>query len=314
MIPTTAPTVTHAETAWLVTAAPLFLTVGVILLFALLLRGRLRAALAALLMRRAAGRQRTAIDQALIWAPQIAGETQLLGVCLLATCAIILGLSRLAPLFVAVVLAGPAAALLIWMALWALERRYVARLDSALPAAVGRLEAQLRGGSGLQTALQKVLADMPAGPLRDEWLFLVMKLGTPLGTSTLATPQHVVAALLAQTPSQRHAALLGHLEVALEQPHSAMVQRVRAAYVALQAAEQRRSTALTELAQMRYSGIAISLAGLTMALYLFATQQQRFAVAYQGVIGALVGAVVVTALLAPLVGGFFLSQAGDLDY
>lgn len=314
MNPSSAPTVTHAETAWLATAVPLFLTVSIILAFALLLRGRLRTALATFLLRRAASRQRLAIEPALIFVLPIASEGQLLGICLLSAGGLIVALSRIAPLFVAVVLAGPATALLIWLLLWVLEQQYVARCDGALPAAVGRLEAQLRGGSGLQTALQRVLVDMPAGPLQGEWQFLVTRLGTPLGAGTLATPHHVVAALLGQTPSQRHATFLGHLEMALEQPHSAMVQRVRAAYVALQAAEQRRSAANTELSQMRYSGIAISLAGLTMALYLFVTQQQRFAVAYQGVLGTLVGAVVVTALLAPLVGGYLLSQASDLDY
>jgi hypothetical protein len=314
MTPQNAPALTHAETAWLETSVPLFLALGMILLFALVLRGRLRSALNAVLLRRATARQRVAIDSALIWVPQITSEAQLLGICVSAAAGLILVLSRVAPLFVVIILSGPATALLIWLLLWVFERQYVSRLDSALPAAVGRLEAQMRSGSGLQTALQRVLADMPDGALRDEWLFLVTKLGTPLGGGTLATPQHVVQALMHQTPSKRHASLLGHLEMALEQPHSAMVQRIRAAYVALQAAEQRRSAALTELSQMRYSGIAISLAGLTMALYLFATQQARFAVAYNGLVGTVVGAVVVAALLAPLVGGYLLSQASDLDY
>jgi hypothetical protein len=312
--PQSAPTLTHAETAWLETSVPLFLTVGTLLLLALVLRGRLRVALTMLLLRRSVARQQALIDPALVWLPQIARETQLLGISLASTIGLILALSPVAPLFVVIILSGPAVALLIWLLLWVLERQYVSRLDSALTAAVGRLEAQMRAGSGLQTALQRVLIDMPNGPLRDEWLFLVTKLGTPLGTGTLATPQHVVRALLYQTASKRHATLLGHLEMALEQPHSAMVQRVRAAYAALQTAEQRRSAANTELSQMRYSGIAISLAGLTMALYLIITQQARFAVAYQGFVGTLVGAVVVTALLAPLVGGYLLSQANDLDY
>lgn len=308
------PTLTHHDTAWLATAVPLFMTVGIILLFSVLWQGRLRTMITAVLVQRAAGKQRGAVDPALVWAPPIASETRLLAICVITLTAMVVGLSTMAPLFVAVILAGPVAAIAIWALLWLLEQQYRSKLDSALPAAVGRLEAQLRGGSGLQTALQRVLVDMPGGPLRAEWSFIVAKLGTPLYSHTLATPANVVEALLVQTPSPRHATFLGHLEMALEQPHSAMVQRVRAAYIALQAAEQRRSTANTELSQMRYSGIAISLAGLTMALYLLLTQQQRFAVAYQGLLGTLVGAVVVAALLAPFVGGYFLSQAEDLDY
>jgi hypothetical protein len=155
---------------------------------------------------------------------------------------------------------------------------------------------------------------MPDGPLKSEWEFFESRLGTPLGSGSLATPQVIAAALLAQTPSPRHATLLGHIEVALHQPHDVLVQRVQAAYEALQHAEQRRSAANTELAQMRYSGIAISLAGLTMALYLLVTQHERFQVAYQGLLGTAVGVIVVAALLLPLVGGFFLSLAEDLDY
>lgn len=308
------PTLTHAETAWIAQAVPLFLTVGTILLFSLLLRGRLRAALAAMLLNRAAGQQRAVIDPALIWVAPIASETTLLGICLVSVSALIVLLSSLAPLFVAIVLAGPLTALLVWVCLWALEQRYTAALDQVLPAAVGRLQAQLRGGSGFQLALHKVLEDMPAGPLASEWQFFETRLGIPLGGGMLATPQVIASALLAQTPSPRHATLLSHLEVALAQPHDVLVQRVQAAYEALQHAEQRRSAASTELAQMRYSGIAISLAGLTMALYLLLTQHERFQVAYQGLLGTAVGAVMVTALLLPLVGGFFLSQADDLDY
>ena len=308
------PTLTHAETAWLETAVPVFATIAVMLLFALLLRGRLRAMLAGMLLTRAAGRQHAAIDPALMWVASIASETQLLAICLAVATGLIAVLSVLAPLFLAVLLAGPLTALIVWGLLWALETRYRSRLDTALPAAVGRLQAQLRGGSGFQLALEKVLEDMPVGPLREEWSFLIARLGTPLTGGTLATPQVICAALLVQTPSPRHAAFLSHVEVALGQPHDVLVARVQAAYEALQHAEQRRSAASTELAQMRYSGIAISMAGLAMALYLVVTQQQRFQVAYQGLLGTVVGGVVIAALVLPLVGGFFLSRADDLDY
>jgi hypothetical protein len=162
--------------------------------------------------------------------------------------------------------------------------------------------------------LERVIADMPTGPLRAEWSFILGRLGTPLANHSLATAGQVVAALAAQTPSARHATFLGHLEVALDQTHDVLTRRVMAAYSALQAAEQRRSQAATELAQMRYSGLAISLAGLGMAIYLVFTQQERFLAAYQGAPGLIAGAVVVSALIAPLIGGMLLARAEELDY
>jgi len=129
-----------------------------------------------------------------------------------------------------------------------------------------------------------------------------------------ARKQFVVAALLAQTPSRRHAALLGHMEVALAQTHDVLIKRVQAAYTALHAAEQRRSQASTELSQMRYSGFAIGLAGTGMAAYLALTQWQRFTLAYQGPIGLVAGVIVGSVLIAPFIRGFLLSRADDLDY
>ncbi len=171
-----------------------------------------------------------------------------------------------------------------------------------------------RSGSGIQPALEKVVSDMPGGPLRAEWSYIIAHFGTPLAGGALATPQQVVAALAAQTPSRRHAAFLGHMEVALTQTHDVLIRRVQAAYTALHAAEQRRSQASTELSQMRYSGMAIGGAGLFMASYLALTQWQRFVAAYTGPLGLPVGIVMAVVLIAPFVGGFLLSRADELDY
>lgn len=306
--------ITHPETAWIVSAVPLCLAVGTVLLFTLLLRGKLRVALHAYLQQRAAKKYTDMVDPQLLWTPPIVSEGRLLVFCLISVLIVLVALTMIAPIFLALVLAGPATALLTWLLLWIQEQKYVGTLDSALPAAVGRLGAQLRSGSGIQPALEKVVADMSEGPLKAEWSYIIAHFGTPIAGSTLATPQQVVAALAAQTPSRRHATLLGHLEVALGQTHDVLIRRVQAAYTALHAAEQRRSHAATELSQMRYSGIAIGGAGFFMAGYLALTQWERVTLAYQGPIGLIVGPVVGLALITPLVGGFLLSRAEELDY
>jgi len=310
----TTPAITHPETAWLVLAVPLWMTVAAILLFSLLLRGKLRAALHIYLEQRAAKGRSDSVPSALLWTPPIATERQLLIFCLIAVLTVLLVLNALVPLFIALVLAGPATAFLLWLLLWIREQQYRAALDRALPAAVGRLGTQLRSGSGIQPALEKVVADLPAGPLKAEWGYIIAHFGAPLPGGSLATPQQVVAALAAQTPSPRHATLLGHMEVALGQTHDVLIKRVQAAYSALHAAEQRRSSAATELAQMRYSGIAIGLAGVSMAIYLALTQWKRFTLAYQGPIGLIAGFIVGSVLLMPFIGGFLLSRTDDVDY
>jgi Flp pilus assembly protein TadB len=305
---------THPETAWIALAVPLMLAIAAILGMSILLRGKLRVALHAYLEQRAAKHRAERVDGALLWTPPIATESQLMTICLLVALIGVVVLSRLAPLFVAIVLAGPVTALLIYLLLWWKEQQYCTKLNHALPAAVGRLAAQLRAGSGFPTALAKVVADLPEGPLKAEWTFLSEKLGAPLAGGKLATADQVVAALAVQTPSPRHMTFLGHLEVALNQTHDVLITRIEAAYRALHAAEQRQSAAATELAQMRYSGIAIGLAGIGMALYLAFTQWQRFEKAYSGPLGLIVGMVVGSVLIAPIIGGFLLARADDVDY
>jgi hypothetical protein len=314
IIPLTNTPITHAETAWIANAVPLSLAVGTILLFTVLLRGKLLAALHAYLVRRAASDQTHHVDPQLLFTPPITSASSLLVFCLTSVMIVLVVLSTITPLFLALLLAGPATALLTWLLLWVQEQRYVSALDRALPAAVGRLGAQLRSGSGIQPALEKVATDLPPGPLKAEWLYIIQHFGTPIAGGALATPQQVVAALGVQTPSRRHTALLGHLEVALSQTHDVLIRRVQAAYTALHAAEQRRSQASTELSQMRYSGFAIGLAGTGMAAYLALTQWERFTLAYGGPLGLVAGVVVGAVLLAPFIGGFLLSRADDLDY
>ena len=310
----TNPPFTHPETAWIVNAVPLCLAVGTILLFTLLLRGKLRRALHAYLVQRAAQERQGAVDPQLLFTAPIVSTERLLAFCLISVLLVLVLLNFIAPIFLALLLSGPATAVLTWLLLWIAEQRYRNALDRALPAAVGRLGAQLRAGSGIQPALEKVVADMPEGPLKAEWSYITQHFGTPIAQGSLATPQQVVAALAVQTPSRRHATLLGHLEVALGQTHDVLCRRVQAAYTALHAAEQRRSQTTTELSQMRYSGLAIGGAGLFLAAYLALTQWERFSLAYTGPLGLIVGPIVGLALFTPLVGGFLLSQADDLDY
>ncbi len=306
--------VTHPETAWLVSAVPVWFTIAVVLLLTLLLRGRLLHLLQELLARYAARGHTESVAAALLFVPPIVTSAQLLTSCLVAALGALLVLSLLGPLFWAVVLAGPATALLLSFLLWTQETRYRTQLDAALPAAVNRVAAQLAAGNGVHQALEQVTADLPPGPLRTEWQWLLDRLGVPLAGGRLATITEVVAALAVQTPSRRHRALLGQLEVALEQTHDVLLKRVLAAGDALHAAARRKSAAATELAQMKYSGLAVGLAGVAMAAYLALTQWERMAVAYRGDLGLLVGAIVIAALLAPLLGGVLLARIEDLDY
>lgn len=313
-MPALTPQVTHPATAWLVDVVPLATTIAVILLMSLLLRGRLRTALHTLIEQRAAHGHAASIEATLRWTPPIVSAQRLLLLCVLALVLVLLALSRIAPLFVALVLAGPALAGLLWLLLWWQEQQYVARLDAALPAAVGRLVAQLTSGNAIKPALEALIVDLPEGPLRAEWTFIVTTLGAPLARGGVAVPEDVVAALAAQTPSRRHATFLRHVAVALGQTQDVLIRRCAAAYRGLHADAQRQSQAATELSMMFYSGVAISLAGGTLTLYLAITQWERFAAAYAGTIGTVVGCVVAGLLLMPMVVGYLLSRADDFAY
>lgn len=309
-----APATTHPETVWLADIPPLAATIAAILVLTLLMRSRLGTALDAYLARRFTRPGADLLDPALRWRPPVIAASRLLAICIVAAIVILVVVSRIGPLLVAVVLAGPATALLIWALLWFEEQRYVTRIDAALPATVGRLEAQLRAGSGLQPAIEKVIADMPASPLKAEWSWFLERLGQPLAAGSLATATAVCAALRAQTPSRRHATFLGHLEIAIDQPHASLVQRVRAAYEAMQASDRRISMLATELAQMRNTGVALFLINVGITLYLFIVQQERFVTAYSSDMGVLVGAMLALVVSAPLIGGYLLGRAEDITY
>ena len=308
------PHTTHPVTAWLADLTPLAATIAAILIVTFLMQSRLGSALDAWLARRFTPPGADIVDPALRWRPPVIAASRLLAVCVIAALVILVILSRVGPLLVAVVLAGPATALLVWALLWFEERRYVARIDAALPAFVGRLEAQVRTGSGLQPAIEKVIADMPASPLKAEWSWFLERLGQPIANGLLATAATVCAALRAQTPSRRHATFLGHLEIAIEQPHAALVQRIRAAYEAMQASNRRVSMLTTELSQMRNTGIALFLINVGITLYLFVVQNERFLTAYRSEIGVIVGAVLALVVSLPLIGGYLLGRAEDVTY
>ncbi|NNJ12901.1 hypothetical protein EKD04_021470 [Chloroflexales bacterium ZM16-3] len=310
-------TSTHPATAWLVGATPPALVAAALLVAFLLLRGRLALALAFAQSRRATARQRrdgSCPDLALVWTPTTIDPGRAVAICAGAVVVVATVLSLIAPIFLSLALSAPLAAALIWALLGAAESRYIARIDRDLTAAVGRLSALLKSGSGFRTAVERVLADLPTGPLRDEWGYLLTRQGTNLASGGIATPQQVVAALAEQTASARQATLLSHLSVAVGQPQDVLARRCEAAYAAIQASDRRREEAVTELAQMRYSGVAVGLSGIAMATYLTITQWERVLAAYSTPLGVIVGAVVIFALALPIIGGAMLARADDVDY
>nr|PZN31804.1 MAG: hypothetical protein DIU80_05625 [Chloroflexota bacterium] len=314
------PGTTYPETAWIAHSFPLWLAVALALGASLVLRGPLRRAIQALLYdqavraRRRTGRGDLPIDPALHFASEVVAPQQLIAIALVVVVAGLLTLSLLTPVLLALLLAMPIAGLVLWAVVWGMEQRYTSALDRSLPPAVGRLVMQMQAGDSFALALETVAAELCPGPLRDEWLFIVQAINRPLSTTLLATDAECVFALGAQTPSLRHSSFLSHLEVALGQPQDAQVKRLRAAHAGLLEAEQRRSSAATELAQMRYSGYVIGLAATGLALYLAATQWDRFVTAYTGVLGPFAAVLVGAALAAPFVAGSLLARVEDVDY
>lgn len=313
--------ITGPETAWLINAVPVALTIAALLLIVFVLRERLKQAVVAATIRRSAHRRRDLPaplipDTALLWTPPSLPPATMLGISAGASITLLLVLSiRWASVFIALVLAAPLTAGLVLILMRVFEARYAHRLDRDLTGAVARLSALLRSGNSFRPALVKLLADLPPGPLQSEWQFLIDRQGVPLaGSDGIATAQQVAAALAVQTPSRRHATFLNHLAVTVGQPQDVLVTRVSAAYEALQASDRRREEAVTELAQMRYSGIAVGLAGLVMALYLIWTQWERVVIAYRSPLGTVVGGLVGASLVLPVVGGMLLARADDIDY
>jgi hypothetical protein len=305
--------VTHPETAWLVTAVPVLLAVALVLLLSVLARGPILGVLTRMLATQAAKRQQ-GIDANLVWHPPVVTPERLLAITTLVALMMVAALTRIAPIFVALVLVGPLTLGLIWLLLAVFERRYVAELDRALPAAVSSLATNCASASSFGKAFDMVIGEMDPGPLRAEWEGMRHKFGATLAGGGLALPVQVVEAMIQQTPSERHRTLLGHLAVALTSPHDVLTQRMKAASRSLYRSAQRRSSAVTELAMMRSSGMVVGGAGVFMAGYLALVQWQRFTLAYSTMLGWIVGGVVLGALLLPLVGGFLLARTDDVDY
>jgi len=307
------PLTTHPESAWLVMATAPALAAAAILVIALLLRRPLALLVAQARHRSRRPPSRLTRAPALVWTPETLAPERLVAWCLGMALALAVTLTLIAPLHLALLLGAPLTLLAGWGLLVAAERRYVARLETELTAAVGRLGALLKGGASLRTALEQIVAELPTGPLRAEWNFLITRQGAPLDDG-IATPQQVIAALADQTPSRRHATLLNHLGAAAAQPLDVLTRRCEAAYEALQAIERRRDEVATELAQVRYSGVAVGLAGIGMALYLVWSQWERVVQAYSTPAGVLVGPLVIGALGLPIVGGVLLARFEDVDY
>ena len=173
--------------------------------------------MANLIERQAARGRLRPVDPILLWTPPIVSPAHLLVATVGSLLGLLVILNRVVPLYVALALSGPALALLLWLVLRIGEARYQRSLETALPGAVSRLAAQLKGGAGFQPALARIVADLPPGPLRTESVVA----DCPNRRSAYNRPTRDACAggvaLAAQTPSPRHRMLLGHLEVALGQ-------------------------------------------------------------------------------------------------
>ncbi len=336
-------TSTHPQMAWLVDAVPVFFVLVSLLIVLLLLREHLTRAtvfyqsrkreqgskkLHERLRRKVATMEKSTRDRelkrleellipdpVLVFTPKTVTEGQVVIYCLLASIIVLSSMAFIPALFVALALAGPVAALIVLAFMYRANRRYIAQLDRALPAAVGRLYAFMKAGRGFRESISRVINDMEDGPLKQEWTFLYARVGSTLGRGGVATAAQVAGALSVQTPSGRHQAFLSHMAVALNQANDAQMKRLQAAYDALQQSERRRSEAVTQLAQVRYSGLVIGLAGVFMALYLVVTQWEQALLAYtRTALGPLMALLIVCALAAPMIGGMVLSQVEDQDY
>jgi Flp pilus assembly protein TadB len=315
---TTITTMTHAEQAWLILLPPAILTALICSTCILLLRRPLQHMLERFSTHRGrsdGGRsETTTIDSALQWDPRPLDLERVLAVSAIGAGIVAGSGTLIVPTWVVIALSLPVTMLVIAILLSIATRRYAATLERDLTPAVGRMAALLRSGNSFQTALERLTADMPGVPLRDEWNYLLERVGMPLADGGLATPRQVVLALAAQTPVARHAFFLDHLSVAVGQPQDVLSRRCDAAYEAFLASERRRHETRTELSQMRYSGIAIGLAGIGMAVYLALTQWERVISAYSTPIGAIFGLIVGAALLLPIAGGMLLARVEDIDY
>jgi hypothetical protein len=307
---------THPETAWLQAALPVLLTLALILVLTWIFRGTLLALVRNHLGRRAAARRLAPLDPALFFAPQVLDPEHLcVGLTLLSALIVLLFAYTGLPLSLALLLAVPATLLAGRGLIACAEWRYVCRLETALPAALQRVGMLMQTSELFAEEFARVTAELPEGPLKWEWQFVLQRVRAILATGASATLVDVLAALADQTLSLRHARVLADLEAALRANKTKqLVERVQAIADGLFTGLRQASEARTAMTHMRGSAIVIGGAGVGMSLVLLAIQTERVMGAYRGFLGTVALIIVLVANVGPTIYGFRLSNVADIDY
>ena len=305
---------THEETAWLLNL-PLVATLIVVLIgVGTLATTRFGLAAVRLLdVRRILSRDHSAAAIELVYVPDIIRPGLLVASALLAMALGGVAGALTSNVALGIALSAGLAGITVALALYLAEQRYIDRVDRALVQAVGRLATQMRAGQGFSVALDSVAAQLPPGPLKQEWTWIVRTCGAPTSAG-IATDAMVCRALSVQTPSKRHASFLVHLETALQSSHQECTRMIGAAYDAMVKSQKMRADMDAELAQMRNSGVVLFLANAIIIIYLAVVQWDRFLTAYSSSFGVVVGPIIAVAMLSPLIGGYFLSKFDDVVY
>lgn len=305
---------THAETSWLVNLPVVaIVVVAILLISALAMTKSGRLAAYVLDWRRSSAAKRRMITPDLVY---YADDVHPGVLTAAAWSSMVIG-AVIGSLSANAVISVASAALLTGVAVigvtYVSERRYVQRLDAMLTQAVGRLATQMRSGQGFTVAMELIIGDLEEGPLKREWSWIIRSIGAPT-LNGMATESAVCDALARQTTSQRHAAFLLHLASALQASHQERTRMIEAAYHGMVSAQQRMSMLNAELSQMRNSGIVLFLANAVILVYLGFVQTPRLITAYSSPYGIIVGPVLALVVLAPLIGGWLLSQYEDVLY
>lgn len=305
---------THAETAWTVNLPVVaVVAIGILVISALASTQYGRIVAQILDWRRMVGARRRVVEAELVYHPDDVNPATL---TMAAVSAMMLG-AAVGALFANVVIAVAAAVALTGIVvigvLFLSERRYVQRLEATLTQTVGRLATQMRSGQGFTVALDTIIVDLDEGPLKREWTWIIRTIGTPTSRG-LANESVVCDALARQTPSRQHAAFLLHLAAALQASHQERTRMIEAAYQGMVSAQQRTSMLKAELSQMRNSGVVLFLANAVILVYLGVVQTGRLITAYTSPYGVVVGPILALIVLAPLIGGWLLSQYDDVQY
>ncbi len=224
-----------------------------------------------------------------------------------------LGFGFLAPLWAALLSSIGMAALLMMIAVRIAWTRYITKLDRQLTQAVGMLSAEVSQSKSLSLAIRDIAYRMES-PLRDEWLWMFERQSSRMSNQRSAPIRDTFLAMAHVTPSDRHRWFLLHMAAVFGLTQEAQAQRCRAAHDAMLTVAMQRDQIATELAQIRYSGIAVGAAGVFLTVYLAVTQWERFIRAYGSPIGIMAGVIIALAIVAPALAGFWLSRVEDLDY